>query len=91
MLLLCVQKDMDFIGRNALMKQRVEGVKRMYVQLILQDHDHEIDLWPWGSEPIYRNGKYIGATTTTGYGFTFKKQVWCSLMDNFMCMPHLVA
>jgi pyruvate dehydrogenase phosphatase regulatory subunit len=71
---------MDFIGRDALMKQRDEGVKRMYVQLIVQDHDHEIDLWPWGGEPIYRNGKYVGAITTTGYGFTFKKQVWCSLL-----------
>jgi pyruvate dehydrogenase phosphatase regulatory subunit len=59
---------MDFIGRNALMKQRVEGVKQMYVQLILQDHDHEIELWPWGSEPIYRDGKYVGATTTTSGG-----------------------
>lgn len=69
------QKSMDFIGREALMKQRLEGVTRMYVQLLLQDHDLEIDLWPWGGEPIYRDGKYVGATTTTGYGFTFKKQV----------------
>ena len=78
---------MDFIGRDALMKQRGEGVKRMYVQLILQDHDYEIDLWPWGSEPIYRNGKYVGATTTTGYGFTFKKQVWCFLMIFYLTSP----
>jgi pyruvate dehydrogenase phosphatase regulatory subunit len=81
---------MDFIGRNALMKQRGEGVNRMYVQLILQDHDHEIDLWPWGREPIYRDGKYVGATTTTGYGFTFKSQVWCFIMDNFICVSHSV-
>lgn len=47
----------------------------MYVQLILTDHDHEHDLWSWGGEPIYRDGKYVGATTTTGYGYTFKKQV----------------
>jgi hypothetical protein len=66
---------MDFIGRTALMKQRDEGVKRMYVQLIVQDHDHEVDLWPWGTEPIYRNGRYVGSITTTGYGFTFQKQV----------------
>lgn len=76
-------KDMDFIGRNALMKQRDEGVKRMYVQLILQDHDHEVDMWPWGGEPIYRDGKYVGATTTTGYGFTFKKQVCLGFVQNF--------
>jgi len=69
------QKGIDFIGREALLKQRDEGVRRMYVQLILQDHDPELDLWSWGGEPIYRNGEYVGATTTTGYGFTFKKQV----------------
>lgn len=68
-------KGVDFIGRDALLRQRENGVKRMYVQLILTDHDHEKDLWSWGGEPIYRNGKYVGATTTTGYGYTFKKQV----------------
>lgn len=66
---------MDFIGREALLQQRNEGVKRMYVQLILQDHDPDLDLWCWGGEPIYRDGQYVGATTTTGYGYTFKKQV----------------
>lgn len=71
-----LQKGVDFIGRDALLKQREEGVKRMYVQLLLEDHDFETDLWPWGSEPIYRNGKYVGVVTTAGYGFTFKKQVY---------------
>lgn len=47
----------------------------MYIQLVLDDHDCEVDLWPWGGEPIYRNGKYVGMCTTTGYGHTFKKQV----------------
>lgn len=65
----------EFIGRSALLKQREEGVDRMYIQLLLEDHNEETDLWPWGGEPIYRNGKYAGATTTTAYGFTFKQQV----------------
>jgi len=69
------QKEVDFIGRDALLKQREQGVKRKYVQLLLNDHDLEFDTWCWGGEPIYRNGKYCGMTTTTGYGFTFKKQV----------------
>lgn len=47
----------------------------MYIQLVLEDHDMETDLWPWGGEPIYRNGQHVGLCTTTGYGFTFKKQV----------------
>lgn len=76
-----LQKGIDFIGRDALLRQRDEGVKRMYVQLLLNDHDPEIDLWSWGGEPIYRDGKYAGATTTTSYGFTLKKEV--QYKDNF--------
>lgn len=48
----------------------------MYVQLLLSDHDAEIDPWCWGNEPIFRDDKYVGAVTTTSYGFTFKKQVY---------------
>ena len=33
------------------------------------------DPWPWGSEPIYRNGKYCGSTTSTAYGFTLDRHV----------------
>ncbi|KOX71509.1 Pyruvate dehydrogenase phosphatase regulatory subunit, mitochondrial [Melipona quadrifasciata] len=73
----------NFIGRDALLKQREEGVKRKYVQLLLNDHDPELDTWCWGSEPIFRNGKYCGMTTTTGYGFTFKKQVCLGFVQNF--------
>lgn len=55
----------------------------MYVQLLLEDHDLETDLWPFGGEPIYRNGQYVGMSTTTGYGFTFKKQVCLGFIENF--------
>lgn len=47
----------------------------MYIQLLINDHDPDLDLWSWGGEPIYRDGIYCGQTTTTAYGFTFKKQV----------------
>ncbi|KAK6644016.1 hypothetical protein RUM43_000281 [Polyplax serrata] len=75
-------KGVDFIGRDALLRQRESGVKRVYVQLILTDHDCDRDLWSWGGEPIYRNGKYVGATTTTGYGYTFKKQICLGFVKN---------
>lgn len=76
-------KGVDFIGRDALLRQREQGVKRMYVQLLLEDHDHETELWPWGGEPIYRNGKHVGMCTTTGYGFTFRKQVCLGFVENY--------
>lgn len=72
----------DFIGRDALLRQRDEGVRRMYVQLLLNDHDPDIDMWSWGGEPIFRNGRYCGQTTTTGYGYTFKKQVCLGFVRN---------
>ncbi|XP_050361325.1 pyruvate dehydrogenase phosphatase regulatory subunit, mitochondrial isoform X1 [Nymphalis io] len=75
-------KDIPFIGRDALLRQREEGIRRQYVQLLLTDHDHELDLWSWGGEPIYRDGNYCGQTTTTSYGFTFKKQVCLGFVQN---------
>ncbi|XP_026736491.1 pyruvate dehydrogenase phosphatase regulatory subunit, mitochondrial [Trichoplusia ni] len=75
-------KDIPFIGREALLRQREEGIRRQYVQLLLTDHDHEMDLWSWGGEPIYRDGNYCGQTTTTSYGFTFKKQVCLGFVEN---------
>lgn len=54
----------------------------MYVQLLLNDHDPDIDMWCWGGEPILRNGHYCGQTTTTGYGYTFKKPVCLGFVKN---------
>ncbi|XP_046665146.1 pyruvate dehydrogenase phosphatase regulatory subunit, mitochondrial isoform X1 [Homalodisca vitripennis] len=71
-----------FIGREALLRQREEGVRRMYVQLLLQDHDPDLELWAWGGEPIYRDNQYVGATTTTGYGFTLKRMVCLGFVQN---------
>ncbi|KAH8270976.1 hypothetical protein KR044_007424, partial [Drosophila immigrans] len=84
-------KPTEFIGRSALLKQREEGVKRMYVQLLLNDHDHEVDMWCWGGEPIYRDGVYVGMTTTTGYGYTFEKQVCLGFVRNFDEHGHELA
>lgn len=83
-----LDKGINFIGRDALLKQREEGVKRKYVQLLLNDHDPELDTRCWGNEPIFRNGKYCGMTTTTGYGFTFKKQVCLGFVQNFDSQGH---
>lgn len=44
----------NFIGHGTLLKQRDLGIRRKLVQLLLDDHDVDKDLWPWGGEPIYR-------------------------------------
>lgn len=52
------------------------------MQLLLTDHDPDIDLWCCGGEPIYRDGVYCGQTTTTSYGFTFKNMVALGFVQN---------
>lgn len=78
-----LNKDIDFIGREALVQQKKEGVKRLYVQLQLEDHDIEVDPWAWGGEPIYRDDRFVGVTTTTGYGYTLQNLVCLGFVRNF--------
>lgn len=82
------QKDIDFIGREALEQQKKRGVKRLYVHLQLEDHNPEVDPWAWGGEPIYRDGVFVGVTTTTGYGFTLNNLVSYVLLL-FLCTSSL--
>lgn len=60
-----VQKD--FIGKEALLKQKHEGVKQRLCMFELEDIDPDKDIWPWGNEPIYRNGQFVGTVTSSGY------------------------
>ncbi len=43
-----VKFDKDFLGRNALLKQKEEGVRRRYVQLVIEDFNSNEEIWPWG-------------------------------------------
>lgn len=68
-------QDTDFLGREALLQQRQDGVTRRFVMLVLEDHDTELDLWPWWGEPIYRNGQLAGTTTSSAYSYTLERHV----------------
>eukprot|EP00064_Thunnus_orientalis_P000623 superscaffoldBa00000033_g624 len=68
-------KDTDFLGREALLQQRQDGVSRRFVMLVLEDHDTELDLWPWWGEPIFCNGQLAGTTTSSAYSYTLERHV----------------
>ncbi|XP_037089302.1 pyruvate dehydrogenase phosphatase regulatory subunit, mitochondrial-like [Pollicipes pollicipes] len=68
-------RDVNFIGREALLRQRAEGVRRLYVHFTVQDHDPETDPWAWGHEPILRDGEYAGLVTTSAFGYSLGKLV----------------
>lgn len=54
----------QFLGREALLAQKQAGVKRRLVIFVLDDPE----LVLWGSEPIFRDGKPVGYTTSGSYG-----------------------
>ncbi|KAL4119079.1 hypothetical protein QTP88_011944 [Uroleucon formosanum] len=64
-----------FIGKFALQRQKDQGITKKLVMFILDDLDPDKDIWSWGLEPIYRNGKFVGTVTSAGYGFTMEKLV----------------
>lgn len=64
-----------FIGKFALNRQKQQGVVKRLVYFTLEDIDPDHHIWPWGGEPIYRNGEFVGSVTTAGYGFTLRKLI----------------
>ena len=61
----------DFIGREASLrlKQRGPRIKLVYMEVDASDNDAR------GNEPVYRNGKVVGITTSGGYGFATNKSI----------------
>ncbi len=59
-------KPGGFIGREALLVQREDGVRVRLVQFLLEDPEPLLH----GEEPIYRNGVRVGYVKAGGYGHT---------------------
>jgi len=58
-------KKGDFIGREALLAQKAEGVKRRLMHFAVEGANPLL----LHDEPIYRDGKLAGLTTSGGLGF----------------------
>ncbi|HEX9702982.1 MAG TPA: FAD-dependent oxidoreductase [Rhodospirillales bacterium] len=59
-------KPGGFIGRDALVKQRQSGVRRLLTQFALDDPEPLL----YGREPIWRDDRIAGYVTTAMYGHT---------------------
>lgn len=57
-------KKSDFIGREALLRQKAEGVQRRLMHFAVEGANPLL----LHDEPIYRNGKLAGLTTSGGLG-----------------------
>ncbi len=57
-------KNVPFIGRDALLRQKEAGVKKRLVQFALEDAEPLL----YHNEPIYRDGEMVGYLTSGSYG-----------------------
>jgi len=58
-----LDKPSAFIGRDALLRQREEGVRKRLVQFTFDDPA----AFAWGGEPILMNGRNVSEITSAGY------------------------
>uniref|UniRef100_A0A182Y4M7 Uncharacterized protein n=1 Tax=Anopheles stephensi TaxID=30069 RepID=A0A182Y4M7_ANOST len=70
-----LKKKENFIGRQALERQKRDGLCKRLVLFHVEDIDIDKDVWPWGGEPLYRNNEFCGTVTSAGYGFASEKLV----------------
>jgi glycine cleavage system T protein len=59
-----LDKAADFIGREALLRQRERGCERRLVQFLLEDQAPLL----YHDEPIWRDNRIVGRTTSGAYG-----------------------
>jgi dimethylglycine dehydrogenase len=61
----------DFVGREALLRRKEEGIatKLVYVEVDADDAD------VYGGEPVYYGEKVIGVTTSGAYGYAVDKSL----------------
>ena len=55
-----------FLGRDALVRQREEGVPQAFVTLEVDADDAD----PWGNEPVHLDGEMVGRATSGVFGHT---------------------
>jgi glycine cleavage system T protein len=67
----------DFIGKDALVKQKAEGIKRKLCTFTL---DGEPFAQIYGGEAVYQEGKLVSRVRSGGYGFTLKKNIFYAYM-----------
>jgi 4-methylaminobutanoate oxidase (formaldehyde-forming) len=71
-------KQTPFIGRDALLRQRDEGVRRRLVVFTMEEPAH----WPSVREPILRDGEVAGHVTSAGYGYAVGKMIAMGYVAN---------
>jgi dimethylglycine dehydrogenase len=73
----------EFVGRDALVRQQQQGVKRKLITLECRVKDAD----PWGNEPIYAGETMVGRATTGAYGHTIGKSLALAYIESAHAEP----
>ncbi|HET7479960.1 MAG TPA: glycine cleavage T C-terminal barrel domain-containing protein, partial [Rubrobacteraceae bacterium] len=61
----------DFVGREALIRRREDGLRRKLSCLVLEDPNVVVV----GNEPVYSGGEPVGYVTSAAYGYSIGKSI----------------
>ena len=75
------KKNIDFVGKEALLKIKKKKKTKKFVMLTLRDNKPGYPLL-LHDEPIYLGDKIIGKTTSGNYSFNFKKNLSFGYVDS---------
>jgi 4-methylaminobutanoate oxidase (formaldehyde-forming) len=71
----CVHLDKgDFIGRDALVKQKAEGIRRKLCTLVVADTGEFTQIY--GGEAVYHEDKVLTRVRSGGYGYTVQRNIF---------------
>ena len=77
-------KPGGFIGRDALLAARIPGPpKRRIVQLLVEDPEPLL----YGSEPVLRDGRWLGYVRAAAYGHTLGGAVGLAMLEDEAGLP----
>ena len=71
-------KNVEFSGRDALLRQREGALQKRLVMFTIDDPEPLLH----GDEPIYRDGVMVGRTTSGGFGHTLGRSVGMGYVEN---------
>jgi 4-methylaminobutanoate oxidase (formaldehyde-forming) len=68
----------DFIGREALLRRRDQGVRRRLAQFVLEDEAPLL----FHNEPVFREGKLVGRIASGMFGHTIGRAIGLGYVEN---------
>jgi dimethylglycine dehydrogenase len=73
----------DFVGRDALVRQKQSGVPQRFITLEVDAADAD----PLGNEPLYQDGAMVGRTTAGAYGHVVDKSLALAYVKPAVAAP----